>query len=910
PSIKRRKSTRHYPKPGSRVSLVQGIAAHPPYISSFIWLGCLMSADLEHIDLNSDVVSVEQENDVGGVNVEPRDARTLTPSAVDISTVRESVVDKDCGFNGVTHSKEAIVRKNDSGGDGDGGGGGGGIQENVKGGASALGTPEVAQGNESKPGALASEYSVKAQNADGCSAMDVKLKVVDGNELPIPTETCPVSASAGAAASDGIGGNQEMEIDGQVTEGGEPALASDVEGFQERDGCCKSEEELNLVRDLKPSVSSDGDVGGDVNVREDSSKLELCVSDLVWGKVRSHPWWPGQIFDPSDASKKAKKYFKKGCYLIAYFGDQTFAWNDASTVKPFRPHFAQMVKQTILEDFHHAVDCALEELSRRVEFGLACPCMPDYKTIRTQVIVNAGVREESCRRVGGHSFSSAASFEPGKLIEFVKALGQFPFGGVDRLEVSTAQAQLLSFNRWKGYSCLPEFQLCHDLLESDKEIPQLVEVKPGNDSKVRDGSKKVKHQTDDKHLSSGKVKANNEGGSPHKRKHKSDDSGYSNKKEKSLADMLAERRLSVVSGKNESLNKSSCNLNSSSSMKRKATDSISNDSEVKDSQNALATGVGSNSSQPKKTYRVGDSILRVASQLNGLTPILKASNGSSLKSAMKNKNQEKTGKSQGKLLSATGDDASPDELVSQLCLVARDPIKRCNSLKSLVSFFVEFRNSFCPNHLSLQEVESPCQGDTAGGIIMEESNKTEIGTSDSGNVTDAHLSDVIIQSSKKGQSSHEAQNKAGELLDECATAKNTSPAEPQSAIQSDGNLDSEQRTSGEAPDLEKEEPADYLKENSGADPCSTALILKFSELDSLPSESNLNDIFRKFGPLKESETEVLKKTKLAKVVFCKREDAEAAFSSSGKYSVFGPSLISYRLKSVNASPSKSSPIAS
>ncbi|GJV06086.1 60S ribosomal protein L10a-1 [Tanacetum coccineum] len=29
---------------------------------------------------------------------------------------------------------------------------------------------------------------------------------------------------------------------------------------------------------------------------------EFDVSDLVCGKVRSHPWWPGQIVDPSDAS--------------------------------------------------------------------------------------------------------------------------------------------------------------------------------------------------------------------------------------------------------------------------------------------------------------------------------------------------------------------------------------------------------------------------------------------------------------------------------------------------------------------------------------------------------------------------------------------------------------------------------
>jgi hypothetical protein len=44
---------------------------------------------------------------------------------------------------------------------------------------------------------------------------------------------------------------------------------------------------------------------------------EFSVSDLVWGKVRSHPWWPGQIFDLSDASEKAMKYHKKDSFLVA-----------------------------------------------------------------------------------------------------------------------------------------------------------------------------------------------------------------------------------------------------------------------------------------------------------------------------------------------------------------------------------------------------------------------------------------------------------------------------------------------------------------------------------------------------------------------------------------------------------------
>nr|GEY27559.1 Tudor/PWWP/MBT superfamily protein isoform 1 [Tanacetum cinerariifolium] len=63
---------------------------------------------------------------------------------------------------------------------------------------------------------------------------------------------------------------------------------------------------------------------------------DFSVSDLVWGKVRSHPWWPRQIFDPPDASEQAVKHHKKDCFLVVYFGDQTFAWNESAVLKPFR----------------------------------------------------------------------------------------------------------------------------------------------------------------------------------------------------------------------------------------------------------------------------------------------------------------------------------------------------------------------------------------------------------------------------------------------------------------------------------------------------------------------------------------------------------------------------------------------
>ena len=209
---------------------------------------------------------------------------------------------------------------------------------------------------------------------------------------------------------------------------------------------------LDLVVDLnsnknttqEDSVSRES-VFSDVNYR---------VSELVWRKVRGQPWRPGQVYDPSVASKKARMHHKDNCYLIAYFGDQTFAWNDVSMIKPFHKHFSQKEKQNDLEIFRHVVDCALEEVSRRVEFGLSWPCMPGEASpkLKTQFTANA-----------------AASFEPMEIVNFVKSLSQSPLTEFDRLDFVSSHAQLSAFYRSKGYSQLPEFAMLDRLFENDME---------------------------------------------------------------------------------------------------------------------------------------------------------------------------------------------------------------------------------------------------------------------------------------------------------------------------------------------------------------------------------------------------------------------------------------------------------
>lgn len=723
-----------------------------------------------------------------------------------------------------------------------------------------------------------------------------------------------------AATSDGLE-NQAMEVDTQTQLECNQDQVVDVPVSEVQDSCNVLNEPhaVNLVVDFHPYMTKDGNASSEFNAKSVITQSEFCEGDLVWGKVRSHPWWPGQIFNLSAASQKAKKYFRKDSYLIAYFGDHTFAWNEASKIKPFREHFKHMQKQTSLEDFHYAVDCALEEVARRVEFGLACSCIAEeaYVKIKTQRIVNAGILKESSMRDGGDSFSNAASFEPGKLSKHIKALARLPYDSdFDRLELATLKAQLSAFYRWKGYLQLPEFNMLGELLESEAEIPLL-----GMKHEAELTQSSASDFSDDKKAFSKTGKLKNQDGSSHKRKHSSANSIRPNKKEKSLSDLLAERCANMSNGKRGTDGKGNELISLSSGKKRKSVDSVSDDRVVKHEKldsisddmsmthkksdmlvvkhgkGELSGGAAHKCLPIKKPFGVGNSILKVASQLNGSSPIFKSGDGTTQKTVVKNKSKEKSlfRNSQSKK-QFPSDETSLAELLSQLCLAARIPMegyKYC--LISLVNFFSDFRNS-----VSLEQSQEEISG-VKTGKTWNNSETTE--TSESEPMKDTYWTDRVIENIVQEQQTLENKNEAED--DETPSQKDNCSVEPAPAVQLSAHLESALQTAGENFEQEAEKPAVPLDGCDDEDLSPTALILNFTDLDSVPSKDNLNKIFSRFGPLNELETEV-KKSKRAKVVFKRRADAETAFSSAGKYSIFGPSLVSYCLKYMPSTASKNS----
>ncbi|CAI9778717.1 unnamed protein product [Fraxinus pennsylvanica] len=45
------------------------------------------------------------------------------------------------------------------------------------------------------------------------------------------------------------------------------------------------------------------------------------VGDMVWGKVKSHPWWPGFIHNEAFATPSVRRTKHEGHVLVAFFGD-------------------------------------------------------------------------------------------------------------------------------------------------------------------------------------------------------------------------------------------------------------------------------------------------------------------------------------------------------------------------------------------------------------------------------------------------------------------------------------------------------------------------------------------------------------------------------------------------------------
>ncbi|CAM8931157.1 unnamed protein product [Rhodiola kirilowii] len=105
-----------------------------------------------------------------------------------------------------------------------------------------------------------------------------------------------------------------------------------------------------------------------------ASTFGFRIGDLVWGKVKSHPWWPGHIFNEAFASSSVRRTRREGHILVAFFGDSSYGWFDPAELVPFDEHFAEKSRQTSAKSFVKAVEEAVDEACRRRSIALFCKC--------------------------------------------------------------------------------------------------------------------------------------------------------------------------------------------------------------------------------------------------------------------------------------------------------------------------------------------------------------------------------------------------------------------------------------------------------------------------------------------------------------------------------------------------------
>ncbi|CAJ1781131.1 unnamed protein product [Sphenostylis stenocarpa] len=197
----------------------------------------------------------------------------------------------------------------------------------------------------------------------------------------------------------------------------------------------------------------------------------FSVGDFVWGKIKSHPWWPGRIYDPSDASDFALKLRQKNRLLVAYFGDGTFAWCHPSQLKQFEENFEDMVKQSSSRAFVNAVQEAVNEVGRILDLKMSSSCAVNKTEFTQPLAGNSGVKERIPIPENGTDKLSDVLIDPAEVLSRVKQLAEI-ISIANVLELEILKARLSAFYLSRGGYRLPMY-----------EAPQPI---PGLEDSVRD----------------------------------------------------------------------------------------------------------------------------------------------------------------------------------------------------------------------------------------------------------------------------------------------------------------------------------------------------------------------------------------------------------------------------------------
>ncbi|CAL9246366.1 unnamed protein product [Arabidopsis halleri] len=249
----------------------------------------------------------------------------------------------------------------------------------------------------------------------------------------------------------------------------------------------------------------------------------------------------------------------------------------------------------------------------------------------------------------------------------------------------------------------------------------------------------------------------------------------------------------------------------------------------------------------RPSFKIGACIARAASQMAGSSSVLKGSN-------------------------FDDETLSVESFVSQLHCAATDPDKENVISDIAVGFFLDFRNSSASQQVTTEKVSKkrgrPSNSNVAGTEAFE---FEELG--------DTYWTDRVIHNGGEEQTPPTEKGNYQVVPVELKPALIQRTRRPYRRRQAQINIH-----------LSASDKPANIDENAPAE-----LVMNFSEADTIPPEKSLSKMFRHFGPIKESQTEVDKENNRARVVYKKGADAEVAYNSAGRFSIFGAKAVNYEL---------------
>ncbi|CAN1161448.1 PWWP domain-containing protein 1 [Linum perenne] len=305
------------------------------------------------------------------------------------------------------------------------------IEDEVEAGAAEEG--RVSESDGVAFGSGDTSVRVLEKNEGGSDGEEGKREVLDGEESGVSKE---MGEDGGARVS-------EVKNEGSDELSGVPDDDDEEEEEEEEEELTETEnssagDNSNTKGDVYTSLLSEFEayVANEKNGAMLGTSRALSfgfeVGDMVWGKVKSHPWWPGHIFNESLASSSVRRTRREGHVLVAFFGDSSYGWFDPAELIPFELHFGEKSQQTSSRTFAKAVEEAVDEASRRCGLALVCRCRSKCNFRPTNISGYFEVDVPDYEANGVYSVAQIRKardgFQPRDTLAFIKRLARDPVG--------------------------------------------------------------------------------------------------------------------------------------------------------------------------------------------------------------------------------------------------------------------------------------------------------------------------------------------------------------------------------------------------------------------------------------------------------------------------------------------------